>query len=222
MFQLRFLIGSPRKMSPHIFSHLHYRGQRTAPDDFHPSFNTYVCEPRGTPGTDGFKSSYSVMLELMQHAAQHQAGSQLFPMVELFNPLTRDRVKLAGDEIVLRPADLAAAQAAYEATQPAAPEPTPAPPVNNVNPVNAASFTTAPESSESSESSAETKNSEPKTENAPLTVLERVRAEITANGKATAVQLSNTLGISAPAIKDAVASEGSGLQSKGGWISIIA
>ena len=55
----------------------------------------------------------------------------------------------------------------------------------------------------------------------PPSVLDRVRAEITTTGKATATTLANTLGISADAIKKAVASEGSGLQNKGGWISLI-
>jgi len=51
--------------------------------------------------------------------------------------------------------------------------------------------------------------------------LDRVRTEIQTNGKATATQLANTLGIAAAAIKDAVAAENSGLQNKGGWISLI-
>lgn len=125
MFQLRFLIASPRKMSPHIFCHRDYRGQRTKPDDFHPAFNTYVCQPKGT------QTSYDVMLELMQSAAANQSAQQLFTVVELFNPQTHERLKLKGDEIILRPSDLAAAQEAFNATQPASTES-----VNEVIPVN--------------------------------------------------------------------------------------
>jgi hypothetical protein len=220
MFQLRFLIASPRKMSPHIFCHRDYRGQRTKPDDFHPQFNTYVCQPKGT------QTSYDVMLELMQSAAAHQSAQQLFSVVELFDPQTHERLKLKGDEIILRPSDLAAAQEAFNTTQPAqignatstattqpaAPEPIGLAPVNDVND---APLKAAPEST------SETENSEPRTENAPLTVLDRVRTEIQTNGKATATTLSIALNIDAADIKAAVASEGSGLQNKGGWISLI-
>lgn len=208
MFQLRFLIASPRKMSPHIFCHRDYRGQRTKPDDFHPTFNTYVCQPRGD------KTSYDVMLELMQSAAANQSAQQLVTLVELFNPQTHERLKLKGDEIILRPSDLAAAQAAFDATQPAAPEPIGLAPVNDVNPVNEL---TDPAEPPPLPVSAEGISESP----AQPSVLDRVRTEIQTNGKATAVQLANTLGISAQAIKDAVASEGSGLQNKGGWISLI-
>ncbi len=205
MFQLRFLIASPRKMSPHIFCHRDYRGQRTKPDDFHPQFNTYVCQPKGT------QTSYDVMLELMQNAAAHQSAQQLFPLVEIYNPQTHTRLKFKGDEIILRPSDLAAAQQAFNATKAEIMEPL----VNDVNPVNVVTLKAAPEST------SETENSEPRTENAPLSLLDRVRTEITTHGKATATTLANTLGISADAIKKAVASEGSGLQNKGGWISLL-
>ena len=267
MFQLRFLIASPRKMSPHIFCHRDYRGQRTKPDDFHPQFNTYVCQPKGT------QTSYDVMLELMQSAAAHQSAQQLFSVVELFNPQTHERLKLKGDEIILRPSDLAAAQEAFNATQPAAPEPIGLAPVNDVNPVNDVPLLTQyealpeggrlniygilgkgiPDAIQKQIGAVQTQHPEAifqkttekitlckpipqgvtlefkaeptpatsETENAPLTVLDRVRTEIQTNGKATATQLANTLGISAGAIKDAVASEGSGLQNKGGWISPI-
>lgn len=277
MFQLRFLIGSPRRQSPHIFSHRDYRGQRTQQDDFHPQFNTYVCAPKGTPGTPGSRTSYDVMIELMEHSAQNQPASHLFPIIEVWNPKTRERLKLAGDEIILRPSDLAAAQEAFNATKP----------VNDVNPVNeditlgrtigtqinfaleaqyaaiqpgqTINLTTRADPSESTLAelqslqvdhpeaeitmlprdpanegktyvfatikkplppTTETENSKPKTENPAPSVLDRVRTEIQ-NGKATATQLANTLGISADAIKKAVASEGSGLQNKGGWISLI-
>lgn len=206
MFQLRFLIGSPRRQSAHIFSHRDYRGQRTQQDDFHPQFNTYVCAPKGTPGTQGSKSSYDVMIELMEHSAQNQPASHLFPIIEVWNPETRERLKLAGDEIILRPSDLAAAQEAFNATLPAAPEPTPAPPVNNVTEVSEVPVPTEPAT-------------EPPAPPPPL--LDRVRTEIKTNGKATATQLANTLGISAQAIKDAVNLPDSGLQNKGGWISLV-
>lgn len=195
MFQLRFLIASPRKMSPHIFCHRDYRGQRTKPDDFHPAWNTYICQPKGK------QTSYDVMLELMQSAAANQSAQQLVTLVELFNPQTHERLKLQGDEIILRPSDLAAAQAAFDATQPAAPEPIGLAPVNDVNPVN--------------------ELTDPAEPPAQPTVLDRVRTEIQENGKATATTLSIALNIDAADIKAAVATEGSGLQNKGGWISLI-
>lgn len=105
MFQLRFLIGSPRRLSAHIFCHRNFRGQRTGPDDFHPEFKTFVCQP-----SEG-RTSYQLMLELMRHAADHQVGSQLFPIVELFDPETGTRAKLDGTEVILRRSDIAAAEA---------------------------------------------------------------------------------------------------------------
>jgi hypothetical protein len=219
MFQLRFLLATPRKAAPHIFTHRDYRGQRTSPDDFHSAWNTYVCEPKGTPGENGYKSSQDVMLDLAQHSAQNNPSSHLFTIVEIWNPENRNRIKLAGDEIILRPSDLAAAQEAFNATQPA----TQPPPVNGVNPVNEVPAPGIPvtESGEVIET--------PKLFNEAIaaqippivTVLARVRTEIQTNGKATATQLANTLGISATAIKDAVQLPDSGLQNKGGWISLI-
>ena len=206
MFQLRFLLATPRKAAAHIFTHRDYRGQRTQQDDFHPAWNTYVCQPKGE------KTSHDVMLELMLHSAQNNAASHLFPIVELWNHATNDRLKLAGDEIILRPSDLAAAQAASTATQPATPPPASKPeppPVNDVTPVNEVP-------SESPSLPVSQSPAQPS-----LSVLDRVRTEIQANGKATATQLANTLGIAAAAIKDAVAAENSGLQNKGGWISLI-
>lgn len=203
MFQLRFLIASPRKMSPHIFCHRDYRGQRTKPDDFHPAWNTYICQSKGK------QTSYDVMLELMQSAAANQSAQQLFSLVELFNPQTHERLKLQGDEIILRPSDLAAAQEAFNATQPASTEHAPAPPVNDGNPVTEVPSPSPPLPVSSSPAQPS------------LTVLERVRTEIQENGKATATTLSIALNIDAADIKAAVASEGSGLQNKGGWISLI-
>jgi hypothetical protein len=281
--QLRFLLATPRKAAPHIFTQRDYRGQRTSPDDFHPAWNTYVCQPKGE------KTSHDVMLELMLHSAQNNAASHLFPIVELWNPATNDRLKLAGDEIILRPSDLAAAQEAF------AKEPLdgPRPNYKALNPSKAKtretemakvlsdlqthpavflhftplftadhSFKRCPVCQEWIDAyngqpvvdqpgkvlalEAEDKEAftvlkisiidapNPVNEvpaNSPSlpvsqspaqpSVLDRVRTEIQANGKATATQLANTLGISAPAIKDAVASANSGLQNKGGWISLI-
>jgi hypothetical protein len=309
MFQLRFLLATPRKAAPHIFSHRDYRGQRTSPDDFHAAWNTYVCEPKGTPGQAGYKSSQDVMLELMQHSAINNAASHLFPIVELWHPTTRDRIKLAGDEIILRPSDLAAAQEAFDNTRvliPNAPVPPPAndvnlavtasssadtgPLVNDVNedttlgrtigtqinfglqaqytalqPDQTINLTILGDPTEGMLTELQSLQSDnpeaeitliprdpanegktyvfatikkPKTSlevignpgeeicqtppKPSLSVLDRVRAEIQTNGKATATQLANTLGISAPAIKDAVALPDSGLQNKGGWISLTA
>jgi hypothetical protein len=287
MFQLRFLIGSPRRQSPHIFCHRDYRGQRTQQDDFHPQFNTYVCEPKGTPGTEGSKTSYDVMLELMQHAAQNQPASHLFPIIEVWNPETRDRLKLAGDEIILRPTDLAAAQAAFNATQPAQiGNATSTAPVNEditlgrnigtqinfalqaqyeaIQPGQTINQTTLGDPTEGMLAELQSLQAAyPEAEitliprdpankgsictfatiNKPLpvsgaavsqspslpasespaqpSVLDRVRAEIQTNGKATATTLSIALNIDAADIKVAVASEGSGLQNKGGWISLV-
>lgn len=282
MFQLRFLIASPRKMSPHIFCHRDYRGQRTKPDDFHPQFNTYICQPKGT------QTSYDVMLELMQSAAAHQSAQQLFSVVELFNPQTHERLKLKGDEIILRPSDLAAAQEAFDATQSVPIGNAEAPPVNafhlgaildalEANPdtqitlggkelgtelpsdfVNKAlslqgaahptltnktihvdvlthegraivlgvalkpvSLGKIVSDSPSLPVSAEGASESPAQPSIPPSVLDRVRAEILENGKATATTLSIALNIDAADIKTAVASEGSGLQNKGGWISLL-
>lgn len=197
MYQLRFLIGSPRRLSPHLFSHRDYRGQRTVPDDFHPEFKTYVCQPTGS------KSSYEVMQELMQHAAQHQQGSQLFPVVELYNPQTGDRLHLQGNEIILRPQDLEAAQKAFEATTPVS--------------------TTVPEPSATPEPQPEP-TPEPATQDeAPKvlapTLASSIRTAVTEQKK-TALMLSNDLGVSPEAIKAAVAEDDSGLINKGGWISL--
>lgn len=278
MFQLRFLIGSPRRQSPHIFSHRDYRGQRTQQDDFHPQFNTYVCAPKGTPGTPGSKTSYDVMIELMEHSAQNQPASHLFPIIEVWNPETRERLKLAGDEIILRPSDLAAAQEAFNATKPVPytpslidmdvdkildglniisqykdlpeggrvvvdgvcgkgippeiekeieelqklhPEAIITPGLDKVSILKPIPKDVTVEFKAAPAASSETKNEEPITKNPPLTVLDRVRTEILENGKATATTLSIALNIDAADIKAAVATEGSGLQNKGGWISLI-
>lgn len=115
MYQLRFLIGSPRRNAPHIFNHRDYRGQRTQPDPLHPDYMTYVCAPTPT------LSSHGVMLLLMENAIQHQPNSRLLPIVELYNEQTGDRMPLNGDEIVLRREDLEAAKRAVEASQPEPP-----------------------------------------------------------------------------------------------------
>ena len=209
MYQLRFLIATPRKMAPHVFCHREFRGQRTQQDDFHSGFNTFVCPAKGD------KSSQDIMLELFQSAAAHQPNSHLFPLVELFDPETRERIKLAGNEIVLRPSDLQAAQEAISAQHPLA-----------TLAQNQIDLT--PEQS----SIADAVLTETLTSNCPssplpllpastLSVLDRVQTEITANGKATATQLAVTLGIDAADIKAAVSEPDSGLQNKGGWISVI-
>lgn len=207
MYQLRFLIGSPRRHSPHLFSHRDYRGQRTAQDDFHPDYKTFICHPTES------KTSQEVMMELLQHAAQHQAGSQLFPIVELYNPQNGDRVKLQGDEIVLRPADLKAAQErAASLAETLQKQPAPEPPAPVVEPV--------PEAPAPQKTSPQ---SEPQPE--PPTQTDNVRTRIqqaVADQKKTAVMLSNELGISTEAIKATVAEESSGLTNKGGWISLQA
>jgi hypothetical protein len=204
MFQLRFLLATPRKAAPHIFCHRDYRGQRTQQDDFHPAWNTYVCQPKGE------KTSHDVMLDLMLHSAANQAASHLFPIIEVWNPATNDRLKLAGDEIILRPSDLAAAQEAFNKKPFDDPTYTEPAPVNDVNPVNE-----VPTEPPSLPVPNEIVPAPPS-----LTVLDRVRTEIQTHGKATATQLANTLGISAAAIKDAVNIDYSGLQNKGGWISL--
>lgn len=181
MYQLRFLIGSPRRNAPHIFNHRDYRGQRTQPDPLHPDYMTYVCAPTPT------LSSHGVMLLLMENAIQHQPNSRLLPIVELYNEQTGDRLPLKGDEIVLRREDLEAAKRAVEASQPEA------------NP---------------------TEQKTPQEPPAP-TLLDRIKEAIAAGNK-TAVMLSNELGVSSDAIKDAVGAEDSGLQNKGGWIKPLA
>jgi len=190
MYQLRFLIATPRKMSPHVFCHRDFRGQRTQQDDFHNGFNTFVCPAKGD------KSSQDIMLELFQSAAAHQPNSHLFPIVELFDQASGDRIKLAGNEIVIRPCDLQAAQEAIASTTP-------------VNPVKQVKEEPQPPSTE-----------QPST--APsLSVLDRVQSEIRTNGKATATSLALALDIDATNIKAAVSEPNSGLQNKGGWISFI-
>lgn len=297
MFVLRFLIASPRKLSPHIFCHKDYRGQRTKQDDFHPQFNTYVCQPKGT------QTSYDVMLELMQSAAAHQSAQQLFTVVELFDPETHTRMKLKGDEIILRPSDLAAAQAAISKPSPVKDIMTKVLAELQEHPegiilhfngqftadhsflrdpecqacINAYHGQSVPEQpgkvlSLTAEDRPEANYtvlkvslgqiSDPKSEidstltrapnvdlrpgvspsdpsqisnpvkevtdprvpvpSSPLPLLARLISEITANGKAQATTLATTLGVPAADIKAAVAQEGSGLQNKGGWISLTA
>ena len=205
MYQLRFLIGSPRRHSPHLFSHRDYRGQRTAQDDFHPDYKTFICHPTES------KTSQEVMMDLLQHAAQHQAGSQLFPIVELYNPQNGDRVKLQGDEIVLRPADLKAAQ-----ERAATLAQTPAPKIEAPTPPDPAPVAPEPEAPAPQEAAPEPE---------PPVQTDNLRTRIqqaVADQKKTAVMLSNELGISTEAIKATVAEEGSGLTNKGGWISLQA
>jgi hypothetical protein len=196
MYQLRFLIGSPRRNAPHIFNHRDYRGQRTQPDPMHPDYMTYVCEP--TPSL----SSHGVMLLLMENAIQHQPNSRLLPIVELYNEQTGDRLPLQGNEIVLRREDLEAAKRALEANQ---------------------TTTTEVETKQPAQPQEQPELPEPSTPQEPPapTLLDRIKEAIAAGNK-TAVMLSNELGVSSDAIKDAVAAEGSGLQNKGGWIKPLA
>ena len=188
MYQLRFLIATPRKMSPHVFCHRDFRGQRTQQDDFHNGFNTFVCPAKGD------KSSQDIMLELFQSAAAHQPNSHLFPIVELFDQATGDRIKLAGNEIVIRPCDLQAAQEAIGTT-------------GLGNPVKEVNAQPQPPSTEQLST--------------PVSVLDRVQSEIRTNGKATATSLALALDIDSTDIKAAVSEPNSGLQNKGGWISFI-
>lgn len=261
MYQLRFLIGSPRRNAPHIFNHRDYRGQRTQPDPLHPDYMTYVCAPTE------HMSSHQVMTTLLEHANQHQRGNNLITLVELYNPQTGERAHLKGDEVVLRKSDI---EAAKEAVSKAA----------ESNPIFKAmdyklheAYRTAapgdkivfstqgkhaalkdileclkkefPEASIGATTiDGDTQHTDifkpkdifnpkppvqpdaPKGEDAPQppkeqTLLDRIKAAIAENPK-TATMLSNELGVSADAIKDAVAAEGSGLINKGGWIKPLA
>ena len=187
MFQLRFLIGSPRRLSAHIFCHRNFRGQRTSPDDFHPEFKTFICQP-----SEG-RTSYQLMLELMRHASDHQVGSQLFPIVELFDPETNVRAKLDGTEVILRRSDIAAATAMMaEPLPPATIEQPETPP-------------------EAAASVAEQETLEQR--------IIKTLAEGASN-KLTAPMLADSLGVDAAVIKTTVA-ESHTLQNKGGWISAV-
>lgn len=193
MFQLRFLIGSPRRLSAHIFCHRNFRGQRTSPDDFHPEFKTFICQP-----SEG-RTSYQLMLELMRHAADHQVGSQLFPIIELWDPETDVRAKLDGTEVILRRSDIAAAEAMMV---------TPLPPVTTEQP------------------SAQPEAAAPVAEQdipRPQETLEQRIIKTLAEGasnKLTAPMLADSLGVDAAVIKTTVA-ESPSLQNKGGWISAV-
>jgi hypothetical protein len=199
MFQLRFLIGSPRRLSAHIFCHRNFRGQRTGPDDFHPEFKTFICQP-----SEG-RTSYQLMLELMRHAADHQIGSQLFPIVELFDPETNVRAKLDGTEVILRRSDIAAATAMMA-------EPLPDPGV--FVPVV---FDKPEIPSDSAAPVAEQDIPAPQE-----TIEQRIIKTLAegASNKLTAPMLADSLGVDAAVIKTTVA-ESQTLQNKGGWISAV-
>jgi len=198
MFQLRFLIGSPRRLSAHIFCHRNFRGQRTGPDDFHPEFKTFICQP-----SEG-RTSYQLMLELMRHAADHQVGSQLFPIVELFDPETGVRAKLDGTEVILRRSDIDAAQAMMAEQLPPAT-------IDDGSP-----------NAEAPNTPADTQPEDVPPEGTPET-LEQIIIRMLAEGasnKLTAPMLADRLGIDAAVIKTTVA-ESTLLQNKGGWISAV-
>ena len=198
MFQLRFLIGSPRRLSAHIFCHRNFRGQRTSPDDFHPEFKTFICQP-----SEG-RTSYQLMLELMRHAADHQVGSQLFPIVELFDPETTVRAKLDGTEVILRRSDIAAATAMMAETPPPA------------------TIDAGSPNAEAPDSPANTPPEAAAPVDAQETLEQRIIKTLAegASNKLTAPMLADSLSVDAAVIKTTVA-ESHTLQNKGGWISAV-
>lgn len=196
MFQLRFLIGSPRRLSAHIFCHRNFRGQRTGPDDFHPEFKTFVCQP-----SEG-RTSYQLMLELMRHAADHQVGSQLFPIVELWDPETGVRAKLDGTEVILRRSDIDAAEAMM-ADKGVLPE-------VNLEQSDAQGEAVAPVATPAADP----------LQNMLETNIIRILSDGESN-KMTAQMLADRLGTDPSVIKTTVA-DSAKLQNKGGWISVLA
>jgi hypothetical protein len=223
MFQLRFLIGSPRRLSAHIFCHRNFRGQRTGPDDFHPEFKTFICKP-----SEG-RTSYQLMLELMRHAADHQAGSQLFPIPELYDPETGVRAKLDGTEVILRRSDIDAAQAMMADQLPTAT--IEANEVEEENPLfNEMSFAQVVEGCglnidnvpQESQPPSDTPPEDVPPEGTPETLEQRIIKTLANGGsnKLTAPMLADSLGVDAAVIKTTVA-ESSRLQNKGGWISTV-
>lgn len=102
MFQLRFLIASDRRRAAVRFTHRDYRGKRTCQDDFHPDYQTFICD------------SYAQFLTLFEYEQKHQARIEIFPLVELFQAETNTRLKITGNETVFLTSHLEAAAKDWE------------------------------------------------------------------------------------------------------------
>lgn len=102
MFQLRFLIASDRRRAAVRFTHRDYRGKRTCQDDFHPDYQTFICD------------SYAQFLTLFEYEQKHQARIEIFPLVELFQAETNTRLKITGNETVFLTSHLEAAAKTLE------------------------------------------------------------------------------------------------------------
>jgi hypothetical protein len=174
---------------------------------------TYVCEPTEQ------MSSHQVMTMLLEHANQHQQGNNLITLVELYHPQTGERAHLRGDEVVLRKSDILAAEEAITKAKSLGRE------LLSTALEGSQQITTPQQDAESPTPEVEEQTETPKVEDPPQppkqpqeqTLLARIKSAIAENPK-TATMLSNELGVSADAVKDAVAAEGSGLINKGGWI----
>lgn len=194
---LRFLIAADRRLSPVVFNHRDFRGKRTTPDPLHTDYTTYPC------------ASYDEFLTLFTHTVKNQPGAKIFPLVERFDPITGQRQKLTGQEIVFQPSDFTASEstAGTPARMDPAPGPHLCPSVPSV--VNPSPSISPPVNPENPAILSKTQES----------LEARILASLPDGKKRTTGDLANTLGISKDAILEAVKSSPTTLQISGGhWI----